>query len=73
MPAEARGEGVESLETGTKESCKLPCGFWETNPASLEEQHIFLMSPSVFYFIVSAFVCWFDFGTRFHRTQADLM
>jgi hypothetical protein len=30
------------LETGVTDSCELPCGCWETNPGSLEEQKVLL-------------------------------
>ena len=35
-------EGIRSPGTGVTDSCKLPCGCWELNPGSLEEQAVSL-------------------------------
>ena len=35
-------EGVRSLTTGVTDGYETPCGFWEQNLGSLQEQLIFL-------------------------------
>ena len=34
--------GVRSPGTGIKDSCELPCGYWELNSGPLEEQPVLL-------------------------------
>ena len=41
-------EGVRSPATGSSDSCELPCGCWELNQGSLEEQSVLLTTePSL--------------------------
>lgn len=37
---------VGSSGTGVKGDCESPCGYWESNPDLLEEQHVLLTDES---------------------------
>ena len=41
-------DGVRSCGTAFSDNCELPCGCWELNPGSLEEQSVLLTAePSL--------------------------
>lgn len=35
----AHGVQKRATDLGVAVTCELPCGFWELNPGSLQEQH----------------------------------
>jgi hypothetical protein len=44
-------EGIGSLRTGVMDGCESLCGFQESNPGPLQEQHVLLTTePSLAFF-----------------------